>query len=534
MSTLETKAGGAPAPSAFIPGSLSDIFLRLLALAFIDAFALWFIYQLIDDGVIYLAITIGIITLLLNVIFLWEDLYPLRWMSPGLALIILMVVYPVLFTVYSAFTNYSDGHILTKQQAIDRLQQDQYLPEGGAAYSWTAYRSEAGEYVLWLVSDDGQTWLVRHGEAIQKATPGENEIGPADEGGIPQNIAGYERLDRINVVRRLTELDALEFGEEPQIIRIRSLDEAAELQSKYFYDAEQDAMVDRQTGTVYRPVEGTFTSDEGEKLRPGYQVWTGLDNFRRLATSPALRGPFIRVFIWTFVFAFMSVFTTFVMGLFMALVFDAPEIPGKKLIRSLLIIPYAIPSTISILIWRGMLNEQLGVITKVMENVIGWSPAWFSHPTWAKVAIVLINLWLGYPYMMLICSGALQAIPTDMYEAGEVDGAGIWQRFRYLTLPLLLVAVGPLLVASFAFNFNNFNVIYLYNEGGPPIAGSITPAGHTDILLSYTFRQAFASGRGADYGYGAAITIIIFTILSLITLFNFRYTRMLEEVSENV
>jgi ABC-type sugar transport system permease subunit len=128
----------------------------------------------------------------------------------------------------------------------------------------------------------------------------------------------------------------------------------------------------------------------------------------------------------------------------------------------------------------------------------------------------------------------LQAIPRDIYEAGEVDGAGIWHRFRYLTLPLLLVSVGPLLIASFSFNFNNFNVIYLYNEGGPPIAGSLTPAGHTDILISYTFRQAFASGRGADYGYGAAITVIIFLLLMGITFFNFRYTRMWEEVSENV
>ena len=98
--------------------------LRLLALAVIDAFAIWFLYQLLDDGVIYLALTVGIITLLINVVFLREDLYPLRWMSPGLALMILMVVYPVLFTVYSAFTNYSDGHILTKQQAIDRFRAD--------------------------------------------------------------------------------------------------------------------------------------------------------------------------------------------------------------------------------------------------------------------------------------------------------------------------------------------------------------------------------------------------------------------------
>lgn len=533
MSSVETKVGRAGVRPTFFPSSLARIFLRLVALAFIDAFALWFLYQLLADGVIYLALTVGVITLLINVIFLREDLYPLRWMSPGLALLILMVLYPVLFTVYSAFTNYSDGHILTKQQAIDRLEQDLYLPEGGAAYSWTAFRSlETEEYVLWLMGEDGVTLLARPGEPTQAGA--DADVGPLDKDGIPTTIEGYERFNRVQVVRHLSELDELEFGQGSNTIRIRSLDEAAELQSRYLYDSSLDAMVDQREGTVYTAKEGTFVSEAGDAIWPGFQVWTGADNFRRLATSPSLRGPFLRVFAWTFAFAFFSVFTTFALGLFVALVFDSPDVPGRKLIRSLLIIPYAIPSTISILIWRGLFNEQLGIITTFLEDMVGWSPAWFSHPMWAKVGIILINLWLGYPYMMLICSGALQAIPRDIYEAGEVDGAGIWHRFRFLTLPLLLVSVGPLLIASFSFNFNNFNVIYLYNEGGPPIAGSLTPAGHTDILISYTFRQAFASGRGADYGYGAAITVIIFLLLVGITFFNFRYTRMWEEVSENV
>jgi ABC-type sugar transport system permease subunit len=136
--------------------------------------------------------------------------------------------------------------------------------------------------------------------------------------------------------------------------------------------------------------------------------------------------------------------------------------------------------------------------------------------------------------MFLITTGALQAIPRDIYEAAIVDGAsGIYQFWR-ITLPLLLISVGPLLVGSFAFNFNNFTIIDLYNRGGPPMSGTPTPAGHTDILISYTYRLAFAGGRGADYGLAAAIAILIFIIVAAITLFNFRYTGMLEEVSENV
>jgi ABC-type sugar transport system permease subunit len=135
---------------------------------------------------------------------------------------------------------------------------------------------------------------------------------------------------------------------------------------------------------------------------------------------------------------------------------------------------------------------------------------------------------------MLIASGALQSIPEDIYAAAQVDGANTWQKFSKITLPLLLVAVGPLLIASFAFNFNNFNLIYLFNQGGPPMAGTPTPAGHTDILISYVYNLAFSGARGINYGFASAITIIIFFIVGAITLFQFRYTRMWEEVSENV
>lgn len=536
MSAVEAGAGSATGSLAPLSGYISRIALRLLGLAVVDAFALWFLHQLIRDRVWFLVIAIGLVTLGINVFYLREDLYPFRWLAPGLALLALMAIYPILFTVYTAFTNYSDGHLLTKQQTIRLLEKEQYLPEGTSTYRWTAFRSPTGEYALWLLSEDGETLLARPGGPIQAVTPGEAKVGPLDEDGIPQSIEGYQRLSRIEAVRFLSNLGQIEFGEHPNTIKIKSLDKAAQYQPRYVYTESQDMIVDHAAGTLYGAdqYQGAFISADGQALRPGYQVPVGWKNFRRLLTSPALRGPFILVFLWTFAFAFLSVLTTFALGLFLALVFDDPIIPGRKLIRSLLIIPYAIPGVLSILIWRGMLNPHLGVVSTNLQGLVGWSPAWFSDPWWAKIAILLINLWLGYPYMMLICSGALQAIPHDIYEAAEVDGANIWQRFWNITLPLLLVSVGPLLIASFTFNFNNFNVIYLYNEGGPPIPGTPTPAGHTDILISYTFRLAFASGRGSDYGYAAAITVVIFFLLTVITIFNFRYTKIWEQISENV
>jgi ABC-type sugar transport system permease subunit len=202
--------------------------------------------------------------------------------------------------------------------------------------------------------------------------------------------------------------------------------------------------------------------------------------------------------------------------------------------RSLLILPYAIPAFISALIWRGLFNTDLGVINQILQATIGSSVRWLQDPLWAKVALLILNLWLGFPYMMIICLGALQSINAEMYEAALVDGATSWQQFRHITLPLLMVSVAPLLVSSFSFNFNNFSVIYLLTSGRPPIAGAQTPAGHTDILISYTYRLAFESGRGTDYGLASAVTLVIFLITGVITFFNFRFTGALEDVSKNV
>jgi ABC-type sugar transport system permease subunit len=227
--------------------------------------------------------------------------------------------------------------------------------------------------------------------------------------------------------------------------------------------------------------------------------------------------------------------STFALGLAIAIMFNDRDFPLKKLIRSLLLIPYTIPGLISIIIWRGMLNSEFGVVNRFLENFVSNAPRWTTEPFWAQVAILLVNLWLGYPYFMLVSSGALQSIPTDVYEAAMIDGATGWTRFRRITLPLLLVAVGPLLIASFVYNFNNFNLIYLFIQGGPPIVGASTQAGHTDILLSYVYKLAFESGgRGVQYGLASAISIIVFAIVGVITLLQYRLTNMWEEVSENV
>ena len=235
----------------------------------------------------------------------------------------------------------------------------------------------------------------------------------------------------------------------------------------------------------------------------------------------------MRVFVWNYVFALGSVLLTFALGLLLAVALNHPHMRGLRLYRSLLIIPYALPSFMSALIFRGLLNQDFGVI----NDIFGANIPWLNDPTWAKISVLLVNLWLGFPYMFLISLGALQAIPDSLKEAAYVDGATPRQAFRRVVFPLLMVTLAPLLIASFAFNFNNFNTIYLLNTGGPPIAGAQTPAGHTDILISYTFRLAFQGGRGQDIGLASAIAILIFIMVATISALSFRRTRVLEELN---
>lgn len=520
---------------------------RILVTIVLDAAAIWFVSRFINNEDYVLAAALSVVAIILSIIMLRHKTYPLRWMSIGIFFMFMFSIYPILFTIYVAFTNFGDGHLLDKDQAISQIERVRYLPEGGTTYTWTAYRSlegdqsEFGEYALWIKDREGVGYLALPGQPLQQLASGQAPIGEFDNNGIPREIAGYERLNSITLAASgaEAELRGILFGSETDGVQIASSQTASQNIARYLYDEVNDTFTDQLTGDVFTPVKGTYvTADGGRQLTPGFQTLVGLDNFRRFFQSPALRGPLVRIIIWNFAFAFLSVVTTFSLGLMIAYIYNDPAFPGKKIIQSFLIIPYTIPSLITILIWRGLLNPNVGIINvtynNLFGNLFGRAPDWFSDPMWAKVAILLVNLWLGYPYFMLICSGALQAIPKDLYQAAEVDGANAWQRFQKITLPLLLVAVGPLLVASFTFNFNNFNLIFLFIQGGPPIAGATTRAGHTDILISYVYNLAFAGGRGFDYGLASAVTILIFFIVATITLFQFRFTKMWEEVSESV
>lgn len=525
-----TPDGSAKPKARFLSAGSNPLtlILRLVFLMLLTAFSIFTGWQLIMGGAVPLAIVIWIITLAFIVVFFRHDGVPLRWIIPGLAFMTLMHIYPVAFTVFTAFTNYGDGHLIDKKIAIEQIESQTFVPADAPGYAWVAFENPDGSYGLWLTAQDRPSLFATSTGASFTREELTAQGAQFDADGTLAAFDGFTRVPNNRRLTLLRNLQGLSFGPSATEVKIQSARLAAQSQQQYVYDEKLDAMIEQGTGVIYSNVEGAFTSPDGQKLIPGFPVVIGLQNFKTLFTSPALRGPIGTIFMWTVTFAALSVFSTFVLGLLLALVLNASYMPFRRFTRVLMIVPYALPAFISILIWRGMFNPVIGIIGSA------WDPGWFSSPFWAKVGILIINLWMGYPYMFLITTGALQSIPGDLYEAATVDGANGVHQFRRITLPLLLVSVGPLLVGSFAFNFNNFAIIALYNNGNPPIPGTPTPAGYTDILISFTYKLAFGGGRGSDLGLASAISIVIFVIVGAVTLLNFRFTGTLEEVSENV
>lgn len=500
--------------------------IQIAALGVFLVAALWLITSLMLQGLQPLASALSAIVVFSALIFLRRKFSPWRWLAIGIALAGLFTLYPLFYTVYISLTNMGSGHLMAKQQAISRLESELYLPEEGQTYGWAAFQAEDGAYALWLISQDGTGLLALPN--IPLDTPADG-IGELDEDGIPLTIAGYERLPLNRTVPIIAQLSAIDFGQAPNTVRVRSLREVAALQPKYRYDAAQDAIIDLEKNEAYRPIEGTFTSESGQELPIGYIDFIGFRHFQNFLGNEGFRQPLLSMLGWNIIFALGSVFFSFVLGLVVTLLFE--DLPGKRIIRALLIIPWPIPVLISILIWRSMLNPDLGFVAPMLESIFGTSPSWFQSPFWTRFAVIMVNVWLSYPYFYVITAGAIRSIPSEIYDASVVDGADGWNQLYHITLPLLLRIMMPLLIASFTFNFNNFNVIYIFNFGNPPMPNTIVPMGYTDILISFVYRLAFVTSNVTNYGLAAAITVLLFLLVSVLVIFQLRITRVFNEAN---
>ncbi|RTI08028.1 ABC transporter permease subunit [Thermus scotoductus] len=256
--------------------------------------------------------------------------------------------------------------------------------------------------------------------------------------------------------------------------------------------------------------------------------FVGLKNFAFILSQA--NQALLPVFLWNVVFAASTVLLNALLGLILGLILNNKGLKLRNFYRTVLIISWALPGVITVQVFVALLNYNFGAINRLL-GVLGIYPIpWLNDPDWAKVAILLVNLWLGFPYMMTATLGALSTIPDELYEAAKVDGATPWQALWGITLPLLEKPMVPILLSSFAFNFNNFYLIYLLTGGGPAQEGRLATAQATDILISWAYKTAFSAEGQSAYGLGAAISLLIFAITVAISLVNFRITGALREV----
>lgn len=453
---------------------------------------------------------------------------PFKYLFPGLAFLFIFQIFTLAYTGYVAFTNYGTGHAGSMQQAVDAaLIQGERKDENSPTYPLAVVRE--GDTVGFAIADDGVV-KVGTSESPLEAVDG----GVIGDSGAPTTVPGWEVVPRAklftdadlqNVVTNLrvpVSEDAADGS-----IRTREGSTGAVYHSSLNWDPDARTLTDTDTGTVYSPSStGNFVSADGSRLPAGWVVTVGFDNFVRAANDTALTGPLLKVTAWTFGFAFLTVFSSFGVGLLFAMIYNDPRVRGQKVWRTLFILPYAFPAFMSALLWRGMLNREFGIVNDWF--FFGADINWLGDGWLAKLAILWVNLWLSYPYWFLVCTGALQALPAETMEAAKIDGAGRWRQFRSITLPLLLVSTAPLAIASFAFNFNNFTIIYMLTTGGPAFPGT-SGLGSTDILISAIYSISGVAGGVADYGLASALSIVVFVVVGLVSAIAFRQTRKLEE-----
>ncbi|NOW06683.1 carbohydrate ABC transporter permease [Clostridium beijerinckii] len=255
--------------------------------------------------------------------------------------------------------------------------------------------------------------------------------------------------------------------------------------------------------------------------------FVGLSNYKEILLGP-LKSVFLPVFIWTLVFATVSALGTYIIGLIFALFLSNENMRERNIYKALLIAPWAIPGTISMLAWTGLLNQDYGglniLLTKL--HLINNNIPWLTEAVWARVAVLMVNLWLGFPWMMNVCIGAIAAVDKTYYEAAKIDGAGRVQRFKDITLPSIVSSSLPLIISGFAFNFNNFMISYLITSGGPPRLD--TPyVGSTDLLGGAAYKLTMETYK---YNYSATLSVLIFFIVGTLSFIQMKKTRAFEEV----
>ncbi|MEV4412992.1 ABC transporter permease subunit [Catellatospora sp. NPDC049609] len=493
---------------------------RIVVLSIVAALLIYAAPPLVEDESWIALGVLGVVTALVAYLYLTPRHVPAKYLVPGTVFLIAFAIVPTVLTFVTAFTNLGDGHRGTKAEAVTAIETSSVTQVPGSPEYHLTIAERDGAMVFLLV--DPATKAVQAGTA--------DGLSPVDGAQVSLTgkvlaAGGYTIVPTAQAAERDAEIAAFSVPTPGGAIKATGLSRAFEGKADKRYDAACDCIVNPAGEKWFADeAEGYFVNSAGAHLDQGWKVDVGFANFKKALTDPTISGHFLNVLIWNFVFAISAVATTFALGMVVALALHHPRVRGTKLYRVLLVLPYAMPSFAMLLIWRDMFNMDFGLMSKLFGV-----HDWLGTPTTARLGLILVNLWMGFPYMFLVITGALQAVPKELTDAARIDGASPWAGFRRVTLPLVLVALTPLLISSFGFNFNNFNNIRMVTNGGPYAIDNAT-VGATDLLISYTYRVAGFDSGVADFGFAAAISVFIFTIVATVSTVAFWRSRRQEEV----
>jgi maltose/maltodextrin transport system permease protein len=482
---------------------------------------LWFAFSLFTAGQPLVAV--GVLAFGAAALYVYGTAQTVAWkyLFPGVAGMLVFVAFPLLYTVQIGFTNYSSNNLLDFERAKAYLL-DQAVADETQALNYSLHTDGAA---------------LRLKLTPQEGTPGDVLVSPpltlpvTDP--VPMQAINTTALGDALPLRDLLNyrdgLIALQLklpdSSGGKVIRYAGLRQFGPIEGLWKNNA--DGSITRSIDNVtYTPngATGFFETAQGDRLQPGFKVNIGFANYSRMLFDADFRGPFVSIFIWTVIFAGLTVVFSTALGMSLAVLLEWPQLKYRALYRTLLFLPYAVPGFISILVFKGLFNQNFGEINGILNSLFGIRPAWFAEPALAKTMILIVNTWLGYPYIMILCSGLIKAIPADLYEASAIAGAKPLTNFFKITVPLIAKPLTPLLISAFAFNFNNFVLISLLTDGRPDYLNTKLPAGTTDILVSYTYRIAFTDS-GQNFGLAAAISTLIFVMVAIMALVQLKITQ---------
>ncbi|MDP9125723.1 MAG: maltose ABC transporter permease MalF, partial [Pseudomonadota bacterium] len=434
--------------------------------ALVALVGLWLVYAIYSAGQPVLAL--GAFALIGAGLYVYLSRAALAWryLFPGVMGMLLFVAFPLVYTMWIGFTNYSSTHLLS-QARVKAYLLEQTVPDEDHSLEFTLHPEGDGLRLVLASSQAAPAAAASFVSGPLKLKGDKAET--ASMGVLPAGLALAPALSTRDVLTHRDALTALKLElPDHRVLVYTGVHEFGPSAAVWRANADQSlTRLDDQKTYWPNTVDGFYQAIDGERLQPGFKVAVGFANYARMLADQEFRGPFLSIFVWTVAFAALSVALSLGIGCMLAVLLNWEALRYRTLYRTLLFLPYAVPGFISILVFKGLFNQNFGEINGILNAVFGIKPAWFADPLLARTMMVVVNTWLGYPYFLVLCTGLLKAIPVDLYEASAIAGARPLTNFLRITAPLIVKPLSPLIISAFAYNFNNFVLVSLLTNGRP-------------------------------------------------------------------